>query len=74
MAVETLNLTQTAAVPGASRQNQIPLAFDYILKKGTSNADECFINQRFSNKLQAFLIGYTGTIMSGYGIIATAVR
>ena len=74
MAIKTVNLTQTAEVPGASRQSQIPLAFDDILKSGTSNADECFINQRFSNKLQAYLIGYVGTITSGYGIMATAVK
>lgn len=71
MAIQTVNLTQTSDVPGASRQNQIPLKlYDYI-NKGTANADECFVNQRFSNELQAFLIGYVGTVTSGVGISAT---
>lgn len=36
----------------------------------TSLAAECFINQRFSNKLQAFLISYVNNIQSTYPVFA----
>lgn len=36
----------------------------------TSSAPECFINQRFSAKLQAYLIGYVSTSYSNYSIYA----
>jgi len=70
MAQKTENLTQTANVPGASRQNLIPENMRNSLSD-TCNADECFINQRLSNQLQAFLIGYVAVITSGYGVSAT---
>ena len=35
----------------------------------TSSAPECFINQRFSSKLQAFLIDYVNSISSDYSIL-----
>jgi len=34
----------------------------------TSMADECFVNQRFSSRLQAFLIGYNNSIYSEYSV------
>lgn len=34
----------------------------------TSSAPECFINQRFSAKLQAFLISYVNGVYSNYPI------
>ena len=34
----------------------------------TSSAPECFVNQRFSNKLQAFMISYVNSITSNYPI------
>ena len=34
----------------------------------TSYAPECFINQRFSAKLQAFLISYVNSISGNYPI------
>jgi hypothetical protein len=36
----------------------------------TSVAAECFVNQRFSRKLQAFLISYNGSVFSGDPIYA----
>lgn len=36
----------------------------------TSSAPECFINQRFSAKLQAFMVGYVNTIYSNYSVYA----
>jgi hypothetical protein len=34
----------------------------------TSLANECFVNQRFSGKLQAFLIGYNNSIYSEHSV------
>jgi hypothetical protein len=34
----------------------------------TSSAPECFINQRFSGKLQAFMISYVNSISSSYAV------
>lgn len=34
----------------------------------TSSAPQCFINQRFSAKLQAFLVGYASSVYSNYPI------
>jgi hypothetical protein len=34
----------------------------------TASAPECFINQRFSSKLQAFLISYVNSIHSNYPV------
>lgn len=36
----------------------------------TSSAPECFINQRLSAKLQAFMISYVNSITSNYPIHA----
>lgn len=36
----------------------------------TSSAPECFVNQRYSAKLQAFLIGYVNAIYSDPAIYA----
>jgi hypothetical protein len=34
----------------------------------TSHASDCFVNQQFSAKLQAFLIGYSNAVFSYYSI------
>lgn len=34
----------------------------------TSLASECFINQRFSSKLQIFLVGYVNSIYSQHSV------
>lgn len=36
----------------------------------TSSAPECFINQRFANKLQAFMVSYVNSISSNYPVSA----
>jgi hypothetical protein len=38
------------------------------LMSDTSWADDCFISQKFSAKLQAYLIGYVGAIYSNYNV------
>jgi hypothetical protein len=73
MADKTENYTQVPGVPGASRQNLIPENVRGLINS-TSNADECFINQRFSGKMQAFLVGYVSNITSGYGVSATTLH
>lgn len=35
---------------------------------GTARAADCFISQKFSYNLQAYLIGYVGSIYSDYSI------
>jgi len=35
---------------------------------GTSWSDDCYIYQKFAEKLQAYLIGYTNAIYSQYSI------
>lgn len=72
MAIQTENQTQVPGVAGASRQNLIPENVEPLVNK-ESNADECFINQRFSGKLQAFLVGYVSVITSGYGVSSTTL-
>jgi hypothetical protein len=34
----------------------------------TSAAEDCFIGQQFSNKLQAFMVGYVNAVFSDYSI------
>lgn len=38
------------------------------LMSGTSKSTDCFIKQRFSGNLQAFMIGYTNSIYSEYNV------
>lgn len=40
------------------------------IMSNTSLAAECFINQRFSSQLQAFLISYNNYIQSNYPVYA----
>ena len=40
------------------------------VKSNTSSAPECFINQRFSAQLQAFMIAYVNQVASEYAIYA----
>lgn len=72
MAQQTENLTQTPEVPGASRLNLIPQNVAGQISP-TSHADECFVNQRFAGKLQAFLVSYVAVITSGYGVSSTTL-
>lgn len=54
---------------GMPRNSGIPSA---IIEEGllsdTSIARDCFVYQDFSNKLQAFLVGYVNEVFSNYSI------
>lgn len=56
-------------VGGLPRSVNIPTN---IAEAGTMSdtawADDCFIYQMFSNKLQAYMIGYVSSIYSNYSI------
>lgn len=54
---------------GMSRQVNIPSSITNAnLMSTTSNAADCFIKQKFSNKLQSYLIGYVNSIYSDYPV------
>jgi hypothetical protein len=54
---------------GLPRTVNIPSAIiNSDLISDTAIASECFIDQRFSNKLQAYLIGYVNSIYSNYSV------
>lgn len=58
-----------SAFPGLPRYNLIPTnILQAQLMSGTSLATDCFAYQRFSGKLQAFMIGYVNQIYSNYPI------
>jgi hypothetical protein len=54
---------------GLPRGSNIPSS---IIEKGllskTCLARDCFVDQQFSNKLQAFLVGYVNAALSNYSI------
>lgn len=57
------------AVIGMPRTVNIPTNIvNQKLMSTTSIASECFIHQNFSNKLQAYMIGYVNSIMSNYAV------
>lgn len=54
---------------GLPRQVDIPSSIiNSNLMSDTSLASDCFIKQKFSNKLQAYLIGYVNSIYSDYAV------
>jgi hypothetical protein len=54
---------------GLPRQVNIPSGIvNADLMSKTSKASDCFVKQKFSNKLQAFLIGYVNSIYSDYPV------
>lgn len=54
---------------GLPRSVTIPTnIFQAGLMSGTSWADDCFIYQKFSDRLQAYMIGYVNTIYSDYSV------
>lgn len=67
----TLDSGSNSAYGGSPQVSSIPsnLRANGVMSD-TSSAPECFINQRFSAKLQAFLIGYVGSIYSNYPVYA----
>ncbi len=55
---------------GQPRNVNIPSSItDEGLMSTTSLASDCFIKQQFSNKLQAYLIGYVNSIYSDYPVL-----
>jgi hypothetical protein len=55
----------------APRSQDVPTnIIEHNVMSTTSVAAECFVNQRFSRKLQAFLISYNGSVFSGDPIYA----
>lgn len=53
-------MPRTSTIPGTIVQAG--------LMSETSNASDCFIQQQFSAKLQAFMIGYVNSIYSYYSV------
>jgi fructose-specific phosphotransferase system IIC component len=54
---------------GLPRQVVIPSGIvNADLMSKTSLASDCFIKQKFSNKLQSYLIGYVNSIYSDYPV------
>lgn len=58
--------TATASIPAV--QNIPTNLREQGIMSDTSSAPECFVNQRFSAKLQAFLISYNNMMYSNYSI------
>lgn len=56
-------------VAGLPRSVNIPTG---VVESGqmstTSKASDCFVEQKFSSKLQAFLVGYVNSIYSDYSV------
>lgn len=67
MALSLEQMAVTPTTPGADRISVIPLVIHDNLSN-TSMAGECFVNQRFSRKLQSFLVGYVSALNSNRGI------
>ena len=67
MALTMDQMAVTPDTPGADRVSVVPIKIRENLSQ-TSSAGECFINQRFSNKLQAFMVGYVSAIASNRSI------
>jgi hypothetical protein len=70
MANSTVTLdTDTPSSGGMPRTSIIPGSIvEANLMSETSNASDCFIQQQFSAKLQAFMIGYVSSIYSYYSV------
>jgi hypothetical protein len=52
------------------RQATVPLSvMEGGLLSGTSLARDCFVQQYFSEKLQAYLVGYVNTVYSQYAVL-----
>jgi hypothetical protein len=54
---------------GLPRSSNLPSNIvDNNMMSSTSIASDCFIKQQFSNKLQAYMIGYVNSIYSNYSV------
>jgi hypothetical protein len=68
MTLQIQKADQTVDTPGASRVSTIPTELFTNHIQGRSNAAECFVNQRFSAKLRAFLAGYVASIVTNRSV------
>lgn len=56
-------------VGGLPRSVNIPTnIIEADILSDTAQATDCFIYQKFSNKLQAYLVGYVSSVYSQYSI------
>lgn len=62
------NMSATVDTPGASRKSSIPEVIYSNYLSTTSRAADCFVNQYFSAKLQAYLVGYVAGLTTGRSI------
>lgn len=69
MATVKTDLIDNSAYSGLPQIENIPsnLRAPGVMSD-TSSAPECFINQRLSAKLQAYLIGYVSSVYSTYSV------
>ena len=65
----TNNTNSNSVTPGTAGGTNIPtnIVHSGLISK-TCVSSDCFIDQQFSNKLQAFLIGYVNSIYSNYSV------
>ena len=66
----TFDKSSSSAV-SSSAQNGVLIPTAVVnanLLSETSRAADCFIEQRFSNKLQAFLLGYVNSTISYFSV------
>jgi hypothetical protein len=62
------NMSGTVDMPGLSRKSSIPEVIFNNYLSTTSQAADCFVNQRFSAKLQGYLVGYVAGLTTGRSI------
>jgi len=66
-----IDASSQSAYGGSPQVSSIPTNIGGSgIMSDTSSAPECFIHQRFSEKLQAFMVGYVNSIYSNYPVLA----
>lgn len=67
MATQKIDSGKQSAFPGMSRAPKVPMAIvDQHVLSDTSVAADCFVYQRFSGRLQAYLVDYVNMIYSEF--------
>ena len=67
--MSNVNVSSTQVPSGTGNGLSIPTnILQANLMSKTCQSNDCFIDQQFSNKLQAFLIGYVNSIYSNYSV------
>lgn len=64
-------MTTNAASQDGSSSRRVPIPVNILQSdqlSPTSLARDCFVNQQFSRKLQAYLVGYVNQIFSNYPV------